>query len=136
MAYAGYLIKIGEFTITGEKYIKYQTFSVTRKIQDLDSYRDANGVLHRNALQHTPIVVSFETPPLNNEELATLLGGIQSNYISALERSVLATVYVPELNDYVSQQMYLAEPEPKIRQINARSNVIIYEPLQLSLIGY
>ena len=134
MAYSGYLIKVGDFEITGEKYIKYSSYSVARKVQDLDSYRDANGVLHRNALQHTPIVVAFETRALNNTELATFLGTIQDNYLNALERSVLATVYVPEIDDYVSQQMYLAEPEPKIRQI--KDNVIIYEPLTLSFIGY
>ena len=134
MAYSGYLIKIGDFEITGEKYIKYSSYSVVRKVQDLDSYRDANGVLHRNALQHTPIVVSFETRNLNNTELALFLGNIQANYLNELERSVLATVYVPETDSYTSQQKYLAEPEPKIRQIN--NDVIIYEPLKISFIGY
>ena len=134
MSYGGYLIKIGDFEITGEKYIKYSTYSVTRKVQDLDSYRDANGVLHRNALQHTPIVVEFETLPLTNTELATFLGTIQDNYLNALERKVLATVYVPETDSYVSQDMYLAEPAPRIRQI--KGSTIIYEPLKLSFIGY
>lgn len=134
MGYGGYLIKVGSFEITGEKYIKYSSYGVTRKIQDLDSYRDANGVLHRNALEHVPLVVNFETLSLTNTELATLLSGIQTNYLNALERKVLATVYVPETDEYVTQEMYLAEPEPVIKSIYG--NVITYEPLKLSFIGY
>ena len=136
MAYAGYLMRIGDFDITGARCIQFASYEVTRKVQDLDPYRDANGVLHRNTLQNVPLTVQFDLMPgLTNTELGEFLGGIQRNYINALERKVLATVYVPELDDYITQEMYMAEPAIKIRSIT-KDNVINYEAVQIKFVGY
>lgn len=137
MAYSGYLMKIGDYTITGRKYVQFSTFSVTRKVQDLSPYRDANGVLHRNAISNVPLEVSFDLMGgLNNTQMRTFLGGIQNNYINALERKVLATVYVPEIDDYVTQNMYMVEPELKIQRIDSKTNTVYYEALSIKFIGY
>ena len=63
MAYQGYLLKIGSYTVP-HSWIKAGSYSCTLHGQDLDSYRDANGELQRTALKHTVIGVQFETPPL------------------------------------------------------------------------
>ena len=140
MAFSNYLIQFGSgngaFKITGEKYIEYGSYDAKRKVQDLDPYRDGNGVLHRNALSHIPLTVKFNTLKLNNTELATLLSGISSNYINATERKVLVTAYVPETDSYISQDMYWAEPQIKIQNIDLKNNVIIYAPMTMEFIGY
>ena len=74
-------------------------------------------------------------PGLTNTELGTFLGSIQRNYINESERKVLASVYVPELDDYVSQDMYMAEPIIKIRRID-KDNTINYEAVEIKFIGY
>lgn len=51
MAYAGFLIRVGSYKIP-HSWIRAETYTVTKTGQDLDSYRDANGLLHRNALTH------------------------------------------------------------------------------------
>lgn len=137
MAYSGYLMSIGNYVITGRKYVQFATYEVTRKVQDLDPYRDANGVLHRNALDHVPLEVSFDLMGgLNNTQMSEFLGGIQNNYVNALERKVLATVYVPESDSYVSQYMYMVEPKLKIQRIDSKTNTVYYEALTIKFIGY
>jgi hypothetical protein len=142
MGFNNYLLKIGTansnnvFTITGEKYVDFASYSAIPKVQDVDAYRDANGVLHRNTVEHVPLVVSFETLRLTNTELGTLMTGISNNYINALERKVLVTAFCPEKNDYVTQEMYWAEPEIKIESIDIRNSVIKYLPIKMEFIGY
>ena len=50
MAYRGYLIKAGSYTIPF-KYITASTFKCGIQGQDLDSTRNANGILKRDALE-------------------------------------------------------------------------------------
>ena len=136
MAFNGYLLKVGSYEIDGYKYINYADYNVTWNSQDLDSYRDANGVLHRNALSHRVAKVEFEMREgLTNDEVATFMGNISSNYTNATERKASVTVFVPELNDYVTQDMYMSDPQFKIRRID-RNNVIRYEKTRIAFIGY
>ena len=56
MAYSGYLFKFGNYTFPN-KYILWDTFETNpNQRQDLDSYTDANGLTHRNAISHTKTV--------------------------------------------------------------------------------
>ena len=136
MGFNGYLLKVGNYEIDGYKYINYADYNVTWNSQDLDSYRDANGVLHRNALSHRVAKVEFELREgLTNDEVATFMGNISSNYTNATERKASVTVFVPELNDYVTQDMYMSDPQFKIRRID-RNNVIKYEKTRIAFIGY
>lgn len=137
MAFAGYLLKVGDYEIDGTYYINWDKYNVTKEVQDLDSYRDANGVLHRQALEHIPIKVEFETREnLTNTDVATFFGAISNNYINPLERRALVTAYVPEIDDYVTQEMYMAGPQFKIKRIEPGTNVIKYESIRVAFIGY
>lgn len=131
----GILITVGTYNVP-LKYIKADTYTVTRNVQDLDSYRDANGILHRSALEHVPIKVEFETIPCNNTQLKELLDGITSNYSVPIERKAACVVYVPELDDYITQDMYMTQPTPKIKFIDKEKNKIQYDQLRLAFIGY
>lgn len=133
--YNGYLLKIGNYIVPTDKYIKADSYSVTRQIQDLDSYRDADGVLHRTALEHVPIKVDFETPAmLTNSQFSKLMANISANYIVPSERKVTATVYVPELDDYITQDMYIPDIQASI--YGNYEGVIHYNAIRIALIGY
>lgn len=135
MAYAGYLLKIGNYTVEQGKYIKANSYSAYANVQDLDSYRDADGVLHRNALTHVPIKVEFETPAmLTDVSFADFMRKIQSNYINATERKVLATVYVPEYDNYITQEMYVPDIKPSI--YTTHGGRVRYNAIRIALIGY
>ncbi len=131
--YSGFLLKIGN-EIFNMKYIKEKTYKGYASVQDLDSYRDANGVLHREALSHVPIKCEFETIPLDNEQYGQIMDMIRRNYINELERKVSITAFILEYNGYVTQDAYMAEPQPKIQTI--KDNNIQYAPLRIAFIGY
>lgn len=137
MAFDGTLLTVGSYAITGERYIEYGKYNATINIQDLDSYRDANGVLHRNALEHAPVKVEIETRDnLTNEELGTFMSSIRSNYTTAGERKANVRAFVPEINDYITQEMYMPDPQFKIKRIDPNTNTIYYESTRLAFIGY
>ena len=135
MAYSGFLLRVGNYQITGAKYIEYSKYNVTRNIQDLDSYRDANGKLHRNALDHVPLKVELETRSgLTNQDIEDFFGTIRANFTVSSERKAIVSVYVPELNDYVTQEMYMPDPQFKIKRIDGTT--VYYESIRFAFIGY
>lgn len=134
MAYQGYLIKVGNYTIP-HKYIKASSYNATLIIQDLDSYRDANGILHRTALSHKANKIEFETPAmLTDAQMSDFLSNIQANYAVAEERKVSAKIYVPELNDYLIEDMYM--PDPQFSIYGIFNDVIFYNPVRIAFIAY
>lgn len=132
--YKGYLIKVGNYIIP-HSIIQAESYKVTYNSQDVDSYRDANGVLHRDALPNYVPKVEFNVKPmLKNNQLADFLLRIRQQYTLPVERKVMAEVYIPELDDYVFSNMYLADFTPEM--YFADSNYIQYKSFRMALIGY
>lgn len=112
MAYKGYLVKIGNY-IFPLSMIKAESYKATNYGQDLDSTRDVNGILHRTALENTAPKVEFETRNmLDNTQVSSIFANIQANYTNAVEKKASVEVYVPELDKYVTSDMYMADFEP------------------------
>lgn len=135
MAYLGSLITVGTYNFNMH-YIAEKSYIVSRNVQDMDSYRDANGVLHRNVIEHVPIKVEFTTMEMNNTQLKDMFDHLFANFTNSKERNALCSVYVPEIDDYVSQEMYMAQPNPQIDRIDTATNTIYYAPMRVSFIGY
>lgn len=138
--YEGYLIRVnnsssGNYKIPTE-YIQANSYKVTRNIQDLDSYRDANGELHRNALDHVPIKVECTTVPmLDQDEWASIINNISKRWSIPKERKASMTVYVPETNEYVTQAMYMSDIEVSMYYADSNKK-IQYNAIGLTWIGY
>lgn len=134
MAYSGFLVKVGDYTIP-HNWIRAETYSITKNGQDLDSYRDANGVLHREALEHWVAKAEFETPPLKtNTEVVQFMSSISSQYISAVEKKAIVTLYIPEMDEYVTQEMYVPDIQFPIYQVDG--NIVKYNQFRVAFIGY
>ena len=135
MAYSGYLIKIGTYTIP-LSMIKADSYYAYDNMQDYEPWTDAKGYLHRDAVQLKALKVEFETRNmLNNTQLYTLLHNIESQFISGKEhaRECTITAYIPRLDDYVTQRGYLADYKPQIYL--ADGNHIEYDSFRMSFIG-
>lgn len=133
MAYQGFLLKIGDYTIP-HKYIKADSYSPYVNMQDVEAYTDANGYLHRNAVELKVAKVEFETPAmLTNKTFAELMDNIKANYLDEKSRKIIITAYIPEYDDYITQTGYLADFQPKIYGIF--NGVIRYNPIRLAVIG-
>ena len=134
MAYSGFLIKVGDYKIP-HSWIKADTYSVLRSGQDLDSYRDSNGKLHRTALEHFLGKVEFETPALRtNTQVSEFMKKIREQYTNITEKKANVTFYMPELDDYITQEMYM--PDITFAIYFADKNVIKYNPFRLAFISY
>ena len=138
MAYAGYLVKVGGaqsgYSIP-LSFIKADSYKVTKLIQDLDSYRDTNGVLHRNALTHVAYKVDFEcVPMLTNTEICAVVGQIEAKFSVAPERRASVSIYVPETDSYIEQDMYM--PDPEYQMYYADTSYIQYSSVRFAFIGY
>lgn len=134
MAYQGYLIKVGSYTIP-LSLIKADSYSVFMSVTDLDSYVDANGYLHRNALEHIANKVEFETVPmLDHSQFANLMSNLRANMTIPLERKASVECYIPEIDSYVTQDMYM--PDIKPQMYLASSTEIKYDAVRLAFIGY
>lgn len=138
MAYSGYLIKVGsgndQYTIP-LSLIRAETYTVFKSVTDLDSYVDANGLLHRNALEHIANKVEFETIPLmTNTQFADLMSNLYNRMTNTLERKLSVTLYIPETDAYVTQDMYMPDIKPTLYYADASK--IQYNQVRLAFIGY
>lgn len=133
MAYEGYLLRIGSYTVP-LKYIKADSYSPYVNMQDVDPWTDANGYVHRNAIELKAIKIEFETvPQMSNVALEDFLSNIRSQYIDADEKSFNVTAYIPEINSYVTQKAYLADFTPQIYY--ADSKIIKYDSIRMAIVG-
>ena len=134
MAYQGYLIKVGNYTIP-LSIIRAETYSPYKSVTDLDSYVDANGYLHRTALDHIANKVEFETIPLLTDlQFGDLMRNLYSQMSDTVERKASVTCYIPEIDDYVTQDMYMPDIKPVLYY--ADENMIQYNQIRLAFIGY
>ena len=134
MAYSGYLIKIGDFTFP-MSLIKADSYSPYKSVTDLDSYVDGDGKLHRNALEHFGYKCEFETVPMmTNTTFGALMSNIYSQFINTTERKAICTLYIPELDDYVSCEMYMPDIKPQIYY--ADDTKIQYDAVRFAFISY
>ncbi|MBR5177495.1 MAG: hypothetical protein IKW90_01685 [Lachnospiraceae bacterium] len=134
MAYAGYLIKVGTYTIP-LSIIRAETYSPYKSVTDLDSYVDANGELHRNALEHVAYKIEFETIPLLTDvQFGDLMGNLYAQMSNQLERKAEVTAYIPEINDYITQDMYMPDIKPVLYYADGEK--VQYNQIRLAFIGY
>lgn len=134
MAYSGWLLKIGNYTVDAGRFIRAETYSAYANMQVLDPWTDADGYEHIQAVTLKAIKIEFETPPmLTNAEFTELMNGIKANYIDEKARKCIVTAYIPELDDYVTQLCYIANFTPQI--YGTYDGVIHYNSIRLAIIG-
>lgn len=133
MAYAGYLLKIGNFTIP-TSIIKADSYYAYVNMQDYEPWTDAKGYLHRDVVDLKALKVEFETKAmLTNTEFASLMSNIKAQFTKATARECNITAYIPELDDYVTQKGYMADFKPQMYFADA--NKIQYDPVRFAFIG-
>lgn len=146
MAYEGWLVKIGRTPSADGykiplKYIRAESYSAYVNMQDVDPWTDADGWLHRNAVEMKALKVEFETPAmLDNRQLSELMRNIRMNYATEKARQMWVQAYIPEYDGYCEPQVgYLADFQPQMyyadRELKEGEKVIRYNPIRLSFIG-
>lgn len=136
----GYLVKVGDYTIPF-RFIKAESYSCVWSVVDFDSYRDANGELHRDAVSdRRTMKVEWETPDMSDTEIGELLTNLKSQYIVETDgtkksKSCNVTAWMPEEQAYKSDKCYLtSDVNFTIRYADA--NGLRYNPVRFAFIGY
>ena len=134
MAYKGYLIKVGDYEIPANKFIKADSYIPYVNMQDYEPWTDANGYLHRNAVKLKAMKIEFETVPMLTDSLfEELMSNIRKNYTDDKARECIITAYIPETNGYVTQKCYLADLTPQIYGVF--NGKIYYNPVSFVFVG-
>lgn len=135
MAYQGYLFKIGDYKVP-LKYIEYKSYKATQVTQDVDSKRAVDGKLHRKTVAHKPAKCSFNLMAgLDNDTAEKVLKGIRDNYSTPAKKEGTLSIFVPEINDYVTGLGYLAsETELTIESIDNDKNIVYYDSIPLTFV--
>ena len=134
MAYQGWLIKVGDYTIP-LSIIKADSYIPFLSTIDLDSYVDENTLLHRNVIGNPTPKVEFETVPmLDNTQFAQFMSNIRAQYTNAREKKCPVTAYQPEIDDYVTQDCYIPDIKPQLYLASATE--IKYDAIRIAFIGY
>lgn len=143
MSYSSYLIKVkgisgsqtasSDYTIPME-YMLEKTFKGTYSALDKDSKRNGDGKLIRTVLPHKVAHCSVEFRTLPNNIVGSMMQSIQARYTKEGEKKIVASIWVPELDDYVEAEFYLPDIEFTIKKIE--SGKVFYEQFTLEFIGY
>lgn len=134
MAFEGYLVKIGFNSTFFNDYIVFKSYKVSKKIIDVDSYRDANGKLHRQALEHLSYVVEFDLRPLREAVHAEIMEAIENSFSTPEERKLELTFWLPETHEYITADCYM--PDPEITVTGMYNNDLLYDTTHMKFIGY
>ena len=141
MAYVGYLVKVGDYTVPNS-IIRAETYSVKPQQRlDLDSYRDTNGVLHRSVVGNRPPVITFNLKSMKVAEFWSVWTAISGNYANEDQRQFSVKYFDPETNDYNTHICYMPDIEFPIKQTvdvrDAQGNYgLVYDEITLEFIGY
>lgn len=127
MSYQGYLLKV-DGIIFSNSLIAFGTFSITpNQRQDLDSYRDSTGYLHRNILPHMPSKIEFTTKVLYDADRVVLENILKNRDEFTLE-------YWD--TEYKTGIFYSPDIKYEIYDIDKVSGNIRYKPVRIAMIEY
>lgn len=127
MSYQGYLLRV-DGIIFPNSLIAFGTFSITpNQRQDLDSYRDSTGYLHRNILPHMPSKIEFTTKVLHDADRVVLENILKNRDEFTLE-------YWD--TEYKTGIFYSPDIKYEIYDIDKVSGDIRYKPVRIAMIEY
>ena len=135
MAFEGYLMKAGAATFP-HKYIQISTYQTTpSQRQDLDSYQDSKGNLHRTVVPHDRSKIVFKTMDnlklAEKQEIQAFFNGAMTN---ARERKITLAYWNDEDNMYKTGSFYIPDVTYPIKRI--MGNDIVYGSVEYHLIEY
>ncbi|WP_313074713.1 DUF6711 family protein [Lacrimispora sp.] len=127
MSYQGYLLKV-DGVVFPNNFISSGSFSISpNQRQDLDSYRDSTGYLHRNIVPHKITKIEFNTKLLHEADKVALESLLANRDKFTLEYWN---------NGYQTGTFYSTDPKYEIYDVDSVSGDIRYKPVRLAMIEY
>ena len=137
MAYSGYLIKVGgaNGTILPMKYVAYNSYNITpNQRMESEANRAVTGLLHRSTVSHTATKIEYNTPPLTNDDVDSMMTLFKNAWTSTIERKLKLQYYDMETNSYKEGDFYM--PDIKFEIERLEGNTVHYSPIRIAFIEY
>jgi len=118
-------------------YMKVEEYKITPdQMLDLDSYRNEQGVLLRNCLDHKVTKIEFTTPPIYNTALNALLKIISDGYTNTKSHRLKIRYYDMYTDDYKEGTVYCPDIDFNINHVDEAKKIILYNPVRIAFIEY
>lgn len=127
MSYQGYLLKV-DGVIFPNDLISHGSFSITSdQRQDLDSYRDSTGLLHRNILPHKVTKIEFTTRVLHSSD---------RRYLESILRNRDEFQLEYWNDEYRTGTFYCPDIKYELYDIDKANGDMRYRPARIAMIEY
>lgn len=128
--FQGWLIKINGIIFPTSYIFKDSYKSTPNQVMDLDPYRDADGLLHRNVLPHTATKIEFNLKPMHLREMKVARAFF-------LPREKLQVEYWnDEEQEYKTGEFYVPDIPYEYYWIDKEGKDIFYKVTRIALIEY
>lgn len=135
MEFNGLLFQFGEY-IFPNQYILLDTYDIApNQRQELGGYTDGNGVLHRNALEHTKTQIQFSVRKRPQAVHQEIMSNMRANYINHKERDSNCVYYDTETGVYKTGHFYL-DPNMQFHLERIKDGLLYYGETQFLFIEY
>ncbi|MBQ0113047.1 MAG: hypothetical protein KBT03_07955 [Bacteroidales bacterium] len=139
MAFKGYYIKFIKDNKTWELPLSLMFVDSTDlapyKVMDLDPYYDANGLLHRNPVDHTSASLKFAIPPMYMSDKNSFFKKLHSFMTNEKRRDLRIEYYNDEYDRYDTGDFYMAEPHFRVKS-NSPKGELLYDSTDIEFIKY
>ena len=121
-----------------DKYLAVEGYKCTPdQRQDKDSYRDGEGVLHRNVLGNVATTLELTTiDGMSMTDMQAFMNALRTGMTNDAERKVVLTYWNDERMSYCTDTFYMPDMTFEHRNVDPTTNTPIYKSVTFKFIGY
>lgn len=136
--FKGWLLKFGNVQLPNSFLLADGWESTPNQRTEIDAFRDANVLLHRETSPNYKTKITITIRELNLEEMTALKAVIKQAIVNEQERKISLTYWNDETLIYTeaATKVYITDTTYKIHTVNERTNDIEYNSFTMTFIEY
>lgn len=137
--FSGWLIKFGDVVLPNSFILADGWESTPNQRVEIDAYRDANVLLHRETSENFKTSITLNIRAMNLEEMTAfkaVIGLATLDINNKKQRRLMVTYWNDEELDYKTATMYMPDVTYTIHTVNEVDRDIEYNGFTIELIEY
>lgn len=137
--FSGWLIKFGDVVLPNSFILADGWESTPNQRVEIDAYRDANVLLHRETSENFKTSITLNIRAMNLEEMTAfkaVIGLATLDINSKKQRRLMVTYWNDEELDYKTATMYMTDTTYSIHTVDETDRDIEYNGFTIELIEY
>lgn len=137
--FSGWLIKFGDVILPNSFILADGWESTPNQRVEIDAYRDANVLLHRETSENFKTSLTLNIRAMNLEEMTAfkaVIGLATLDINSKKQRRLMVTYWNDEELDYKTATMYMTDTTYSIHTVDETDRDIEYNGFTIELIEY